>query len=84
MITEAVAGRFRVTGINSAIAAAEPIPGRTPMACPKMQPMKRNNKFIGWNTACIPFRRKFRVSMAKVQSLKARRLSLEEVQRRET
>jgi len=51
MMTDAVGDRFKVTGINKAIAAAEPIPGRTPIAWPKTHPKIRKRKFSGWKTA---------------------------------
>src|SRR5471030_735887 len=45
MISDAVGGRWNVIGISIAIVATGPMPGRTPISVPTMQPISAYSRF---------------------------------------
>src|SRR5665213_422748 len=45
MISDAVGGRWNVIGSSMAIVATGPMPGRTPISVPTMQPISAYNRF---------------------------------------
>ena len=53
-----------VTGRSRAMVRAGPMPGRTPTAVPRPQPMKAQNRFIGCKATANPPSNWFRMSMA--------------------
>src|SRR5204863_765246 len=52
MISEAVGGRWKVIGSSMAMVATGPMPGRTPISVPTMQPTSAYNRF--WRLSATP------------------------------
>jgi hypothetical protein len=67
MITAETGFAWKVEGRRREIVATGPIPGRTPIKVPIMQPMKQKNKFLGWTAIENAIWRLARRSMIRSQ-----------------
>src|SRR5215831_14794793 len=54
MISAAVGGRWKVMGSSMAMVATGPMPGRTPIRVPTMQPTKAYSRFWSESATFIP------------------------------
>lgn len=63
IINALVGSTFAVIGSNTATVSAGPIPGRTPMAVPRKQPINPHIKLIGVRAAMKPFKRLLKISI---------------------
>src|SRR5215204_2505842 len=63
-IIEAVMSTLAVIGSNMATATAGPMPGSTPTAVPRTQPMKAHSRLTGLIAVAKPCRREAKMSMS--------------------
>src|SRR5450759_553642 len=54
MMIAAVGSSLKVMGMRSAVPAAGPNPGRTPIRVPRMQPIVANKRFMGVSAVAKP------------------------------
>src|SRR5688572_16480576 len=65
MMNAAVGSRYAVTGNNSAMVSAGPIPGSTPIAVPSAEPTRAQNRLIGCRATLKPLSRESSVPMSE-------------------